>query len=235
LRPGQTRRIETDTPIGRWHQANLTNLLDDVDVQGLVLTVRDIHERYLADRELRYLATHDVLTTLPDRGGLRTRLEAVLIEAEMRGQLTALIFCDVDNFKTVNDRFGHHIGDLVLTEVALRLSASLRTSDFVGRFGGDEFVVVIPNVDDEAHALALADRVFSRAIGPACVDDVEVNISLSMGVAVSTGLFSSVDELLQHADEAMYRSKREGRGRVSLFSPPSESGKIVSAQSSFAS
>jgi hypothetical protein len=67
LRPGQTRRIETDTPIGRWHQANLTNLLDDVDVQGLVLTVRDIHERYLADRELRYLATHDVLTTLPDR------------------------------------------------------------------------------------------------------------------------------------------------------------------------
>jgi diguanylate cyclase (GGDEF)-like protein len=159
----------------------------------------------------------------------------VLIEAEMRGQLTALIFCDVDNFKTVHDRFGHHIGDLVLTEVALRLSASLRTSDFVGRFGGDEFVVVIPNVDDEAHALALADRVFSRAIGPACVDDVEVNISLSMGVAVSTGLFSSVDELLQHADEAMYRSKREGRGRVSLFSPPSESGKITRAQSSSAS
>lgn len=228
-------RIETDTPIGRWHQANLTNLLDDVDVQGLVLTVRDIHERYLADRELRYLATHDVLTTLPDRGGLRTRLEAVLIEAELRGQLTALIFCDIDNFKIINDRFGHHIGDLVLTEVALRLSASLRTSDFVGRFGGDEFVVVIPNVDDEAHALALADRVFTRAIGPAFVEGVEVNISLSMGVAVSTGLFSSVDELLQHADEAMYRSKREGRCRVSLFSPPSESSTAVTAESSAAS
>jgi diguanylate cyclase (GGDEF)-like protein/PAS domain S-box-containing protein len=212
-------RIETHDRVGRWHQANLTNLLDDVDVQGLVLTVRNIHERYMAERELQFLATHDVLTTLPDRGGLRTHLEGVLVEAELCGQRTALIFCDIDNFKGINDRFGHHKGDEVLTEVAQRLSGALRSCDFVGRFGGDEFVVVIPNVEDEQHALALAARVFASATGPTKGEDADIDISVSMGIAVSTGLFTSVDELLQQADLAMYQSKRNGRGRVTLYSP----------------
>ncbi len=210
-------RLATPDGIGRWHHATLTNLLDDLDVQGMVLTVRDIHERHMAERELHFLATHDVLTTLPDRGGLRNRLEGVLVEAELCGQFTALIFCDIDHFKTINDRFGHHIGDEVLTEVAQRLSAALRTTDFVGRFGGDEFVVVIPNVDDEPHALALANRVHASASGPTRAEGNVIDISVSMGLAVSTGLFTSVDELLQHADQAMYQSKRNGRGRVTLY------------------
>jgi diguanylate cyclase (GGDEF)-like protein len=200
----------------RWHQANLTNLLEDGDVQGLVLTVRDVHERHLAEQQLQFLATHDVLTTLPDRGGLRDRLEAVLVEAERCSHLTALIFCDVDNFKGINDRFGHHVGDAVLTEVASRLSAALRLTDFVGRFGGDEFVVVVPNVDDEQHALAVASRLFANVTGPTTVEGVD--ISVSMGVAVSSGLAISANELLERADQAMYKSKRDGRSRVSLYS-----------------
>ncbi len=212
-------RLETGDPIGRWHQANMTNLLDDPDVQGLVLTVRDIHERYLAERELNFLATHDVLTTLPDRGGLRSRLSAVLVEAELFGHLTALVFCDIDNFKVINDRFGHHVGDAVLTEVASRLRASLRSSDFVARFGGDEFVVVVTNVDDQDHAMALASRVFSGVSGSAIFGETKLDISVSMGIALGKGGLTSVDELLQHADEAMYQSKRDGRGRFSLYSP----------------
>jgi diguanylate cyclase (GGDEF)-like protein/PAS domain S-box-containing protein len=211
-------RLETGEQVGRWHQVNMTNLLADPDVQGLVLTVRDIHERYLAERELNFLATHDVLTTLPDRGGLRSRLGAVLVEAELFGHLTALVFCDIDNFKAINDRFGHHIGDAVLTEVASRLRTSLRSSDFVARFGGDEFVVVVTNVDDEDHATALASRVFSSVSGSASFGESKVNISVSMGIALGKGGLTSVDELLQHADQAMYKSKREGRGRVSLYS-----------------
>ncbi len=210
-------RVETDDPVGRWHHATMTNLLDDADVQGLVLTLRDVHERYLAERELHFLATHDVLTTLPDRGGLRARLESVLVEAELFGHLTALVFCDIDNFKHINDRSGHHIGDLVLTEVASRLRSALRSSDFVGRFGGDEFVVVVPNVDDEEHALALAERVFASVTGPVWINGADINISVSMGVAVNDGGFTSVDDLLQRADQAMYQSKRDGRGRLSMY------------------
>ncbi len=217
-------RVDLDDQVGRWHQANMTNLLNDADVRGLVLTVRDIHERYVAERELRFLATHDVLTTLPDRGGLRSRLETVLAEAELFGHITALVFCDVDNFKGINDRFGHHVGDVVLTEVASRLRASLRSSDFVGRFGGDEFVIVVPNVDDEEHALALAARVFANVTGPARVGGVDINIGVSMGIALSSAALTSVDELLQHADEAMYQSKRDGRGRVSVYSAATSVG-----------
>jgi diguanylate cyclase (GGDEF)-like protein len=225
INPNTDNRDSADTDADahldtRWHHANPTNLLDDADVQGLVLTVRDVHERYLAERELHFLATHDVLTTLPDRGGVRARLEEVLLEADRCGHLTALIFCDVDNFKAINDRFGHHIGDAVLTEVASRLSAALRSSDFVGRFGGDEFVVVVPNVDDEEHALTLAARVFESVTG--ATTSTGVNISVSMGIAVSAGLVTSANELLERADQAMYQSKRDGRGRVSLYSSATE-------------
>jgi diguanylate cyclase (GGDEF)-like protein/PAS domain S-box-containing protein len=226
VRAGQSSRGSVDFRIEtgsaeRWHQANLTNLLDDADVQGLVLTVRDIHERYLAERELNFLATHDVLTTLPDRGGLRKRLGTVLVEAELFGHLTALMFCDIDNFKVINDRFGHHAGDVVLTEVASRLRTALRSSDFVARFGGDEFVVVVTNVDDEDHALALAARVFSSVSGPVSVGESSIDVSVSMGIALGKGGSTSVDELLQNADQAMYQSKREGRGRFSLHSTTS--------------
>lgn len=210
-------RIASEDLAGRWHHANMTNLLDDADVQGLVLTVRDVHERFVAERELQFRATHDVLTTLPDRGGLRTGLEAVLTEAELGKYRTALVFCDIDKFKQINDEFGHHIGDLVLTEVASRLRMSIRPTDFVGRFGGDEFVVVVPNVDDESHALALAQRVFSKVTGPAVLGGVRIEISVSMGVAVSGDIALSVEELFQRADQAMYQSKRDGRGRLSLY------------------
>ena len=196
----------------------MTNLLDDPDVQGLVLTLRDVHERHLMERELRFWATHDALTTLADRSALRTQLDALLEEAEVFGHRTALVFCDIDHFKTINDRHGHHVGDQVLTEIARRLRSSLRAIDVVGRFGGDEFVVVVPNVDDEAHARALAERVFGSVNGPVNVDGVEIPLGVSMGVAVTDDGCNTADQLLQRADVAMYHSKRQGRRRLSIYS-----------------
>ncbi len=212
-------RVDVDeTSGGRWHHAVLTNLLDDPDVAGLVLTLRDVHDRQLAERELRFWATHDALTTLPDRAALRTQLDAVLNEAAVLERRTALVFCDVDRFKQINDEAGHQVGDLVLTEVAARLRASLRGSDVVGRFGGDEFVVVVPNVDDEVHALMLAERVFATVAGPATIHGVDLPISISMGVAITDERCTTAEELLRRADLAMYRSKRAGRGRITVHS-----------------
>jgi diguanylate cyclase (GGDEF)-like protein len=222
--PGTSHSVDLrvdvdDTPGGRWHHAAMTDLLDDPDVAGVVLALRDVHERHLMERELRFWATHDALTTLPDRAALRAELDAVLQEATALGRCTALIFCDVDRFKDINDQLGHHVGDLVLTEMAARLRASLRGSDVVGRFGGDEFVVVVPNVDDAAHALALAERIFATVTGPTELGDHHVTISVSMGVAVTDDECVTADDLLHCADLAMYEAKRSGRGRLALHRP----------------
>lgn len=222
--PGTSQSVELrvdvdDTPGGRWHHAAMTDLLVEPDVAGVVLALRDVHERHLMERELRFWATHDALTTLPDRAALRAELDAVLQEAAVVGRRTALVFCDIDRFKEINDELGHHVGDLVLTEMAARLRASLRGSDVVGRFGGDEFVVVVPNVDDAQHALALAERVFSTVTGPTEVGDHRVTISVSMGVAVTDEECVTADDLLHCADLAMYEAKRGGRGRLALHRP----------------
>lgn len=220
-------RITVDDPSGRWHHATMTNLLNDVNVRGLVLTLRDVHERHLLEHELRFRATHDELTTLPDRAGLRTRLDEVMADAARNTQRTAVMFCDIDNFKTINDQYGHHFGDFVLTELASRLRAAMRVTDFVGRFGGDEFVVVFPEVVDHDHALALAAGVFRECTGPAVLGQQWVDISVSMGLAVSGSPDATVEELLQQADQAMYRSKNGGRGRLSLFADSVEETLVV--------
>jgi diguanylate cyclase (GGDEF)-like protein/PAS domain S-box-containing protein len=212
-------RLATD-PEGscRWFHATITNLIDDPDIQGFVITMRDVHEHHLAERELRFRATHDALTTLPDRAALQSRIEAILRTGERDGWRTALIFCDLDRFKLINDRAGHRIGDTVLTEVASRLRSALRSSDFVGRFGGDEFVVVAPNVDDEEHAMSLADRIFDEVVGPVRSGEVEVDVCVSMGVAVNDAECTTAAGLLHRADLAMYEAKRLGRGRVTQYS-----------------
>jgi len=212
-------RLATD-PEGswRWYHATITNLIDDPDIQGFVITMRDVHEHHLAERELVFRATHDALTTLPDRAALQSRIEAILRTGERDGWRTALIFCDVDRFKLINDRAGHRIGDTVLTEVASRLRGALRSSDFVGRFGGDEFVVVAPNVDDEEHAMSLAERIFDEVVGPVRSGEVEVDVCVSMGVAVNDAECTTAAGLLHRADLAMYEAKRLGRGRVTQYS-----------------
>lgn len=206
----------------RWHHATMTNLLDDPDVEGVVLTLRDVHERHVVERELRFRATHDALTTLPDRAALQARLEAMLRDSQRDDQPIALMFCDIDHFKSINDRAGHHVGDQVLTEVAERLRSALRSSDVVGRFGGDEFVVVVPDVEDEAHALTVAQRIFDTVTGPVECDEAVIEVAVSMGVAVSSDECATASALLQRADLAMYEAKAQGRGRVSLFRPSIE-------------
>jgi diguanylate cyclase (GGDEF)-like protein/PAS domain S-box-containing protein len=213
-------RVDTGgDPQGRWHHATMTNLVSDPDVQGLVLTLRDIHERYVAERELRFRATHDALTNLPDRSAFTASLEERLNDIESSGRRVAVLFCDIDHFKQINDDHGHGLGDQVLAEVGERLRGALRATDIVGRFGGDEFVVVLADVDDSAHAVQLAERILAAVTGPATFDDVHLDISASVGVALSGKKEVGADALVQQADAAMYESKRAGRGRLSLYQP----------------
>ena len=169
------------------------------------------------DRDLRRLAhqaTHDPLTNVGNRAGLLDRLHLALARARRTNRRVAVLFCDLDGFKAVNDRFGHDVGDRMLVEVATRIRAAVRPSDTVARTGGDEFVVVCDDLDDEAQAQAIADRVTQAVEGsPVRLGGVDLGVAISIGIAVADAVLDHPDRLLHAADLAMYRAKEEGRER----------------------
>ena len=184
------------------------------DISELVATQEQLEA---SQAELQYRATHDELTDLPERTVLMEYLDLALAEDIARGMLTAVIFCDVDNFKLVNDSLGHAAGDELLTTMAARLSNAVRDNDLVGRFGGDEFVVVAPGITSSEEAHQLAIRIFHDVTGRIQTSEGAIDISVSMGVAATDLKAASAEALVQHADRAMYTAKRNGRGRVELY------------------
>lgn len=172
----------------------------------------DITDRHRREEDLDHRATHDLLTGLLNRHGLLARLEDWL-PSRRDGDL-AVLYCDLDGLKGINDEHGHSAGDAVLAAVALRIEQNVRRGDLVGRISGDEFVVVLDRIRSEADALSVADKVCHGVAGAVPVDGGEVDPAISVGVAfVETG--DSVASLFGRADEALYRAKAAGRGRVS--------------------
>jgi diguanylate cyclase (GGDEF)-like protein len=159
-------------------------------------------------QRLRHLAGHDALTGVANRAEFRDRLAHALAIGE---QDIAVAFCDLDDFKPINDNYGHRVGDLVLVEVAERLRSRLRTGDELARIGGDEFTVLLRNVPDEAAARHVVDRLMSGLHEPFAVEDDKVAIGLSVGIALSQPGMTA-DTLLERADEALYEVKRAGGG-----------------------
>ncbi|MEZ5117893.1 MAG: EAL domain-containing protein [Candidatus Nanopelagicales bacterium] len=186
---------------------------------GVVLAILDITHRRALERQLAHRAQHDALTGLPNRAHLELEVGRALSRAARRGTRVAVLFCDLDRFKDINDSYGHERGDSVLREVAGRIRSACRDHDLVARFGGDEFVVVAEDVDDEAGALALGQRVLGALRDPVRIGPVDAVLGLSVGAALSEGGSGpeAVDELLSEADAAMYRAKDEGRNRVTVF------------------
>lgn len=164
--------------------------------------------------ELRHMAQHDPLTGLPNRALFSDRLHQELTYLKRHDGRLAVIFLDLDNFKPINDNFGHAVGDLLLQQVAWRLQDTIRASDTVGRVGGDEFVVLMPNLAEPEAALGLAEKIRQAVRQPFIVDGRHVGISCSLGVAVYPD--DGMDEmaLTKSADEAMYRAKDCGRDSV---------------------
>lgn len=195
---------------------------------GFVTTYIDITARKQAEQEIENLAFHDALTRLPNRRLLNDRLNQAMAASKRSGGCGALMFLDLDHFKPLNDKHGHEVGDLLLIEVASRLSACVRQVDTVARFGGDEFVVLLgdlPTSRDDATARAglIAEKIRLSLAQPYLLTRqragqadarIEHHCTVSMGVAVFVNHEASPDDLLKWADMAMYESKESGRNTV---------------------
>ena len=184
----------------------------------------DISGRKAAEDEARYLAFYDALTQLPNRRLLVDRLQQVLVNGARSGLTTAVLFVDLDNFKTLNDTRGHEVGDLLLKDVAQRLRSCVREQDTVARLGGDEFVVVLQNLSSDApeaaaQARTLGELILAQLRQPYELAGHEHHFTASIGVTLLNHQRDSVDEVLKQADMAMYRAKDAGRNTLRFFDP----------------
>ena len=193
---------------------------------GLVLVLYDLTERKRYEEKLRYNAVHDHLTDLPNRTLLFDRLSISLAQAQRDGHVVAVIMLDLDEFKKVNDTYGHGVGDNLLQEVASRLTRMLRKGDTIARLGGDEFVLLLPDLPHGEVARNVAERIVHSFQKPFDLEGVSVGITASLGVAVFPGDGDEVEMLIKNADGAMYRAKDEGRNRYHMFRL--EQGEFVS-------
>jgi diguanylate cyclase (GGDEF)-like protein/PAS domain S-box-containing protein len=182
-----------------------------------IFSCLDISDRKASEEQVKYLAHHDVLTGLPNRVVAEQKLREAMDRAQSTGREIAILFIDLDRFKTINDSLGHQTGDALLKVVAERLARSIREADTVSRFGGDEFVVLLDGVSGSSEALQIAQRLLVSLREPYLVESLELNVSCSVGIAMFPGDADNMDELMRHADAAMYEAKASGRDGVYFF------------------
>ena len=181
--------------------------------EELSITWRDVSERIALEQALQHRATTDSLTTLLNREEIFAQIERLLAHDRRRDEKLAVLFCDLDRFKAVNDTYGHQAGDAVLQAMAARILSCLRVSDLAARIGGDELMVVLPGVERLQDAVAIAEKVRGLAREPVPIPQGQVQITLSVGVALACP-GESLDALIARADTAMYAAKEHGRDQV---------------------
>lgn len=217
---GSTALIEArfHHPDGHWLPLEFScrNLVDDPTVQGFVVNARDVTERKLLQAQLEYRAFHDVLTGLANRALFRERLEHSIATNARRPHPFAVLFLDLDEFKSINDSLGHDVGDQVLVEIADRLRQVLRDNDTAARMGGDEFAILLDDLEHPTDAARVAARTLEVLRAPFDVAGRSMPVNSSIGIVVDTD-GATADELLRNADIAMYMAKRGGKGRFEVF------------------
>jgi diguanylate cyclase (GGDEF)-like protein/PAS domain S-box-containing protein len=197
-----------------------TNLLHDEAVGGIVLNGRDVSERKLFEEQLAHQAFHDPVTNLANRALFGERVRHAVARTRREHEGLAVIFLDLDDFKTINDSLGHAAGDQVLLDVAKRLDGCIRGSDTAARFGGDEFAVLLEDVSSIQEAADAAERILDSFTEPLRLDQKHLVIRASLGIAMAEGSKpADADELIRNADAAMYIAKRDGKGGYRLFEP----------------
>jgi diguanylate cyclase (GGDEF)-like protein/PAS domain S-box-containing protein len=181
------------------------------------VVARDVTERKAFERRLTHQGTHDALTGLPNRVLFMDRLAQALATASRSRRPLAVLFCDIDRFKVINDSLGHTAGDALLFAVAGRFRGALRGSDTVARFGGDEFVILAEELTDEADAVVVAEKMAEALREPIAIGSQEIVVSASIGIAVADPKTATPETLVRDADVAMYRAKTKGRARHEQF------------------
>jgi diguanylate cyclase (GGDEF)-like protein/PAS domain S-box-containing protein len=184
--------------------------------QGLLI---DITDRKLLESKLIHDALHDPLTGLANRVLLRDHLERALARLGRSRGMVALLFVDLDDFKRINDSFGHAAGDQILAHVADRLTSAVRADDVVGRQSGDEFAVLLNEVRNEAEATALAERVMTELRRPIQLGARSIVVGGSIGIALTAAPEATAEDLITQADAAMYAAKADGKGTYAIYDP----------------
>ncbi|MDQ2816945.1 MAG: EAL domain-containing protein [Candidatus Eremiobacteraeota bacterium] len=185
----------------------------------LVGTILDITERKQAEEKLAFLAHHDALTGLPNRTLLADRLTQCIAQAKRSGRTVAVLFLDLDRFKTINDTLGHAAGDELLKEVAARLRQSIRAADTVARSGGDEFVLVLGDIVEQRHVVGVVRNIVGSLAQPFSVESRDLYITSSIGISLYPSDDADVDRLITNADAAMYQAKEKGRNNFVFYTP----------------
>ncbi|MBL1141205.1 MAG: GGDEF domain-containing protein [Proteobacteria bacterium] len=177
----------------------------------------DITDRKKMEEEIQHLAYHDPLTNLPNRLLLNDRIHQALSIAQRDNFSVALMFIDLDKFKPINDNYGHEVGDLLLKAVADRIRQCLRKSDSVARLGGDEFIILLPEVENAEAAFEVAEKIHTSINQPFELNELQINISSSTGLALYPEHANEENQLIQYADAAMYYAKNNGKDNVQLY------------------
>ncbi|WP_049822856.1 sensor domain-containing protein [Arthrobacter sp. H41] len=212
----ETRFLHADgAVVGILHSSSVVPGADGTPAL-LIDHIEDITERQAFEATLQHQALHDVLTGLPNRALFMDRLDQALQAGRGARTAVAVLFCDVDRFKSVNDTYGHHAGDQVLTLVAERLQSVVRQGDTVARLGGDEFVVLCRDATPD-RAATTAARLLAALRSPLTVDGTEITVSASVGIALSRPEHTTAEELLRDSDDAMYAAKDSGRDRAAVY------------------
>lgn len=184
---------------------------------GTYGVARDISERKQAEELIKYQLYHDLLTNLPNRSLFRDRLNMAMAQAKRSGKKLAVFYLDLDRFKIINDSLGHFIGDELLQAVAQRLRGELRQVDTLARVGGDEFTLLIPEINDLQDACNLAEKILRITAKPFCIKQEEIHISFSIGISIYPVDGDTKDTLIKHADIAMYKVKNAGKNGYALY------------------
>ncbi|RPJ82150.1 MAG: diguanylate cyclase [Acidobacteria bacterium] len=199
-----------------WYIMSVTPLVGGV--RGAVVSHMDITGRKRAEQQIQYLALHDILTDLPNRQLFMDRVNQALARSKRYRKQAAILYVDLDNFKSINDTLGHQAGDAVLAETARRLKELVRETDTVARIGGDEFAVILMDVQKPGDAALVAEKIVRATSVPIALGDQQVEVGATIGIGLYPKDGTSVASLLKSADSAMYIAKGLGKASYSFYS-----------------
>jgi diguanylate cyclase (GGDEF)-like protein/PAS domain S-box-containing protein len=203
-----------------------TPIIHNKRIMGVVVVIKDITERKQSEEKIRQMAFHDSLTELPNRLMFSQLLNHSIQSARRNKRQLAVFFIDLDRFKIINDTMGHEAGDQLLREIALRFKQSLRSSDSVGRIGGDEFIMLIEEVDEVSQVEIVARKILENTVKPIVIKGEECRVTASIGISIYPGDGEEEESLIKNADTAMYFAKEEGKNNYKFYSKDIKSQSI---------